>query len=307
MSQNQMSSVPETIHITEEQARKDIQSLNLINGFLFDSVLVDEEDAKIVIGYILSTTYNRKVEVESVTSQKVFQATDTKYHSIRLDAYVKTSEDKSSLNATIYDIEMEDRSSDKADLPKRLRYYNALHDTKFLGASTNYGTLPEYVSITISSYDPFSAGDMYYEANTTLTTHPKIAYKDGITHIFLYCKGVPNIKESVHSKKMAEMLKYILSGEKPISPDQGIEDVDKIVSKVKSLPEVTKKYMKQWDREQTIQREAYSNGEKNGIQNITVLFSWLFDNGRGADVEKASKDSEYLSELFEEYDNCHKE
>ena len=302
MSQNQISSVPETVHITEEQARKDIQSLNLINGFLFDSVLVDEEDAKIVIGYILSTTYNRKVEVESVTSQKVFQATDTKYHSIRLDAYVKTSEDKSSLNATIYDVEMEDRSSDKTDLPKRLRYYSALHDTKFLGTSTDYGTLPDYVSITISSYDPFSAGDMYYEANTTLTTHPQIAYKDGITHIFLYCKGAPNIRESAHRKKMSEMLKYILSGEKPTSPNQGIEDVDKIVSKVKSLPEVTKKYMKQWDREQTLQREAYNTG----IQSTADLIAWLFDNGRGADVEKASKDSQYLSKLFEEYANCHK-
>lgn len=101
---------------------------------------------------------------------------------------------------------------------------------------------------------------------------------------------------------MSEMLKYILSGEKPTSPNQGIEDVDKIVSKVKSLPEVTKKYMKQWDREQTLQREAYNTG----IQSTADLIAWLFDNGRGADVEKASKDSQYLSKLFEEYANCHK-
>lgn len=106
---------------------------------------------------------------------------------------------------------------------------------------------------------------------------------------------------------MHRMLKYILSGEKPISPDQGIEDVDKIVSKVKSLPEVTKKYMKQWDREQTLQREAFSNGEKSGIKNITVLFSWLQNNGRRDDVDKAINDPVFLSELFEEYDNCHKE
>lgn len=47
MSQNQIPPVLEPVHITENQARKDIQSLNLINGFLFDSVLVNEEDAKI--------------------------------------------------------------------------------------------------------------------------------------------------------------------------------------------------------------------------------------------------------------------
>lgn len=35
MSQNQIPPVLEPVHITEDQARKDIQSLNLINGFLF--------------------------------------------------------------------------------------------------------------------------------------------------------------------------------------------------------------------------------------------------------------------------------
>ena len=88
-----------------------------------------------------------------------------------------------------------------------------------------------------------------------------------------------------------------MSEEKTSSPDQGIEDVDRIVSKVKSLPEVTKNYMKQWDREQTLQREAY----KTGIQNTTELFAWLLDNNRRDDVDKAIKDSAFLSDLFLEY------
>ena len=47
MSQKQIMTLLETVHITEDQTRKDIQSLNLINGFLFDSVLVNKEDVKI--------------------------------------------------------------------------------------------------------------------------------------------------------------------------------------------------------------------------------------------------------------------
>jgi predicted transposase/invertase (TIGR01784 family) len=244
------------IPITEEYARKIIQSLNLINGFLFDSVLEDEEDAKIVIGHILSSIYNRKVEVEIVRSQKTFLAVDTRFHSIRLDAYVKYAKDNDSLKATIFDVEMEDRESDRPDLPKRLRYYCGMHDSKFLRASTNYRALPDFVSITISSYAPFGAGDMYYEASTTLTTHPQMEYNDGISHIFLYCNGNPNIMDAVHSKKLTEMLRYIVSGEKPTSHNTDIDDIDKIVSRVKALPEVTTNYMKQWDREQTLQLEA---------------------------------------------------
>lgn len=67
---------------------------------------------------------------------------------------------------------------------------------------------------------------MYYEASTILTTHPDIGYDDGISHIFLYCNGRPNFgaHDSViklsneHSKKLQEMLKYIVSGQKPSAP-----------------------------------------------------------------------------------------
>lgn len=39
MSQNQIPPVLEPVHITEDQARKDIQSLNLINGFFLTAFL----------------------------------------------------------------------------------------------------------------------------------------------------------------------------------------------------------------------------------------------------------------------------
>ena len=103
---------------------------------------------------------------------------------------------------------------------------------------------------------------MYYEASTTLTTHSQMEYNDGISHTFLYCNGNPNIMDAVHSKKLTEMLRYIVSGEKPTSPNTDIEDIDKIVSRVKALPEVTTNYMKQWDREYILQHEASEKAEK---------------------------------------------
>ena len=152
---------------------------------------------------------------------------------------------------------MEDRTSDKSELPKRLRYYTSLSDDKNLKSGKDYMHLPDFVTMTISSYDPFNADAMYYEARTVLTTHPHIEYKDGILHIFLYCKGKLNKElNSEHGKKLMELLKYILSGEKPTSENNDIEVIDNIVSQVKKKPEVTISYMQQWDRENHIRRDA---------------------------------------------------
>ncbi len=52
------------------------------------------------------------------------------------------------------------------------------------------------------------------------------------------------------------MLKYIVTGEKPEIEDTDINAIDTIVTKVKINAEVTREYMKQWDREATLIREA---------------------------------------------------
>ncbi len=88
---------------------------------------------------------------------------------------------------------------------------------------------------------------------TILTSHPNTEYKDGLTHLYLYCKGNPNsealapiIQSQPHGKKLQEMLNYILTGEKPAAQNQDIIDVDNAIIKVKKRGEVTTKYMKQW-------------------------------------------------------------
>ena len=106
---------------------------------------------------------------------------------------------------------------------------------------------------------------MYYEAKATLITHPQVSYENGVRSIFLYCNGKPNFDTSnsrsrinqlpEHSKMLQEMLKYIVSGEKPAVTNSDIEEIDTIVTKVKGRKEVTIAYMRQWDRELSIKRE----------------------------------------------------
>lgn len=309
---NEENLLNQSTHITFEQARKSIEEMNLINGFLFDSTLENEEEAKIVVGNILKAVFYRDFNILSVISQKPIQSVDTKYHGIRLDVQISETKDGQKPSATIYDMEMEDRPSDRKYLPKRLRYYNALHDVKRLEANNSYDLLPDYISIVISSYDPFDAGDMYYESRSTLITHPDISYENGIRNIFLYCSGKPNFTgpnalislAPEHGKRLQEMLKYIVSGEKPTT-NSDIDEIDEIVTKVKGRKEVTTAFMKQWDRELSIKRDTrietrIETKREDALEDIR----FDLENGIPIDVTRRrlqknyGYDNETIEELF---------
>ena len=266
-----------------EQAKRAIQEMTLIDGFLFDSSIENEDDAKIVIGNMLKAFFDRDFKNIEITSQKQFQAIDTKYHGIRLDAFISEDPNDHSLSAKVIDIEMENREYDKLYLPRRLRYYTALPDAKSLGAGMNYDKIPDFISITISSYDPFGAGDMYYEAKTVLKTHSEIPYDDGITRMFFYTKGNANfdamstfVKSPEHRKKLQEMLYYIQTGNRPVTENADINDIDDVVTKVKKREEVTTEYMRQCDKEVMIRRET---------QVDTALEMIRFDRQHGIPAE----------------------
>jgi len=116
---------------------------------------------------------------------------------------------------------------------------------------------------------------MYYEARTVLTTHPNCEYNDGIINIFLYANGQLNIPEG-RGKKLQQLLQYMLTGQKPSVTDQEIETIDKLVTKVKAKKEVTTNYMKQWDRDRIIARDAALEARQKAAIN---LISFSIKNG----------------------------
>ncbi len=261
--------------ITYEQARREIQSMNLINGFLFNSVTEKEADACYIVKTIISRVLGKQISDIKVTTEKNYNGIDTKYHGIRFDAQITPSKENDQIYATVYDLEIEDREADRQSLPKRQRYYSAIYDNKLLQSGEDYSVLPEYISITIASYDPFLQGDMYYEARSVLTTHPNCEYNDGITNIFLYANGQLNIPEG-RGKKLQQLLQYMLTGQKPSVTDQEIETIDKLVTKVKAKKEVTTNYMKQWDRDRIIARDAALEARQKDAIN---LISFSIKNG----------------------------
>lgn len=70
---------------------------------------------------------------------------------------------------------------------------------------------------------------MYYEARMSLVSHPKSTFKydDGIVNIFLYSDGRINTPDTDYGNGLMRMLKYIVKGEKPDTPDIVIDTLDK--------------------------------------------------------------------------------
>ena len=184
------------MHKSEYAALRPLKDLNVIDNFLFGELCTDTPSGRRFVQIILETVLNRKISIDKVIFERTLQGIETDRHGIRMDAYIhgrtkykETGEEAE--RVTIYDLEPDNNSSDKAELPRRNRYYSALRDVKELERGADYAELPDMVSIFLMSYDPFGQGAMYYEARTVLTTHPEEAYDDGILRIFLYVKGDP--------------------------------------------------------------------------------------------------------------------
>ncbi len=291
----------DTFHVSFDEARKKLMEMNLINNFLMNSAMEDPNDAKTIAQIILSTILNSTFEILEVTSEKGLTGIDSIYHGIRMDAHLKAQKSIKAAYADIYDLEIEDREADRPLIPKRTRYYSALSDSKCLPSGKSYDALPDYVSITILSYDPFLLNDMYYEARTHLATHPHYDYSDGRTNIFLYAGGNPNFTDSNYGKKVQELLKYIVSGKKPDTSNPDIEKLESIVSRIKTKSEVTKKLMKQWDRELSIKREAtLEESERSAINWIKFCRSQNISDDmiRNNIMENYNFDEEKIDSLF---------
>jgi hypothetical protein len=148
---------------------------------------------------------------------------------------------------------------------------------------------------------------MCYVAETILTSHPTTKYNDGLTHLYLYCKGRPNtevllplIKPPHNGKKLQEMLHYILTGEKPEDLNQDINDIDKVVTKIKKRGEVTTKYMKQWEREQAI---AYEVAKETKVEDALEMIRFARDKNISDEetrtrIRRIGLDDTTIDELF---------
>ena len=241
---------------------KPLEELNVIDDFLFKEIMADEVSGQKVCRMILETVLKRKIGDISFTAQKAVPGVSESKHGIIMDAYITESTDGKGSDVRVFDIEPENKASQKRSLPKRGRYYADLIDVHLLNSGTDYDKLPELVIIFILPYDPFGENAMYYEAGTILKTHPQKEYDDGIRRIYLYTEGELPENASPEDIKLKNLLKYIGNSIKENVTDDETGLLDEIVADTKSREDVGIRYMKSWEWEKEIREEERINTEK---------------------------------------------
>ena len=243
-------------------AKRTLKNLNLLDDFLFGTLVSHKEFGEAFCRELLQTIFQRKFGKLKVIPQRQYYGDDTENHGTRLDVYLE--EDCAELEPeALYDLEAE-KAKDKnkrQNLPKRTRFYRAIVDGHSLASGEDYGTLKDVYIIIILPYDPFDRKRLIYTIRNMCQEDPSIPYEDGARTIFLYTKGTKgNIP-----KELQELLHYMEDTKEKNAVNPSLQKIQKMVEKVKEDKGVLLEYMKVWEREQMIREEGMEAGMEAGI------------------------------------------
>lgn len=232
---------------------KALKDLNLLDDFLFNSVVSYPEMGEEFGRELLKIIFGREFGKLSIVPQKIYYGVDTQYHGIRLDVQL---EEVLSEQGTVFDIEPEKDLNDKNTLPQRTRFYHARIDAKSLKAGEGYENLRKVVIIMIMPFDPFGYNHMIYTVRRKCEEIPEMKYDDGAMTLFLYTKGT----KGNPPEALVQFLHYMEKTEAINATNEQLQKMHRIVEFVKQDTEVSTGYMKMCEYEQKWKNEGREEG-----------------------------------------------
>lgn len=236
---------------------KKLEELNLVDDFLFGSVLSYPGIGETFARELLETVFDRKFGKMTVIPQKVYYGGDRDRHGARLDVYIEETEDWEAVSA-VYDVEAQSVSSisQSGSLPKRVRFYHAKIDGASLKTNEDYRALKTVVVIMILPYDPFGQDHMVYTIKNGCIELPDMPYEDGARTIFLYTRG----KKGQASEALRQMLWYFEDTTAERAGNEKLKQLHQLVERVRKDKEVSAEYMLWSERERMWEEEGYKRG-----------------------------------------------
>ncbi|MDO4298466.1 MAG: Rpn family recombination-promoting nuclease/putative transposase, partial [Lachnospiraceae bacterium] len=241
--------------------RRKLEELNLLDDFLFGSMVTYPEIGEKFIREILRTIFKREFGKLTVVPQKIYYGSDTDRHGARLDVYLE--EEMSGGAATVYDVEPDQNNDAEAlaALPFRIRFYHAKIDAKSLKAGESYRLLKKVIVIMIMPYDPFGRDRMVYTIRNVCEEEPDMPYDDGARTLFLYTKGT----KGNPAKELRELLHYMEDTTEVNAQNKSLQGIHEMVQIVRQDEEVSLEYMKIFEREEMLIRQGIKQGIEQGI------------------------------------------
>ncbi len=246
--------------------RKKLEDMNLLDNFLFGSVVTYPGIGEAFTRKLLKIIFGREFKRLSVYPQRVFYGNDSNLHGTRLDVYLEEKAEDEALGeqAAVYDIEPDQNDSEgevKA-LPRRLRFYHAKIDTQNLKAGDDYEKLKNVIIIMIMPYDPFGLKRMAYTIKNSCMEVPEMEYDDGASTLFLYTGGT----EGNPGEALKQLMRYMENTTKENVVNKDLQDIHGMIETVKQDAEVTIKYMRLMEDERILLRRGRIAGREEGLK-----------------------------------------
>ena len=248
-------------------AKRTLQELNLLDDFLFGSVVSYPKIGEAFVKELLTTIFGKTFENLTIIPQKTYYGSDTELHGARLDVYLEESIESENIlgSTTVYDVEPDqnDSSPDKKALPKRMRFYHAKIDAVSLQSGESYQNLKNVVVILITPYDPFDEDYVLYTVRNRCEEIPAMPYDDGACTLYLYTKG----KNGEVSEALRQMLRYMEHTTKENACNESLQNIHQMVETVKRDGRLGVEYMKVLEREEMLINKGREEGRKAEIAN----------------------------------------
>ena len=213
-----------------------LEELNLIDNFLFSTAIDHEEFGPVLAKTVLETILQREVTIGRIIFERVIVPEKPGF---RLDAFVQ--EDAVDVaGGEVFDLEPDNKSGEKKNLPKRARYYHSKIDGKLLQSMAAYANLPKLWVIFITSYDPFGAGRMVYTVRRKCEELPELEYDDGDETLYLYVNGEPGKNTS---KELVQLLHFLGETNRENACNPGLRKLLEYIDDLRRDPEVKEAYM----------------------------------------------------------------
>ena len=143
--------------------RKRLEDMNLLDDFLFNAVMTFPGIGERFCRLLLQVVLGREIGRLRVVAQRAFGGRDEPDN-----------------NGDVVSMK---------DLPKRVRFYHAIIDSRCLKKGEGFGKLKRVFVIFVCSYDPFDRGRMVYTIRNMCEEIPEMEYDDGLRTVFLNTKG----------------------------------------------------------------------------------------------------------------------
>lgn len=222
---------PKETEEMKEKARKRLAEMNLLDDFLFGSVVTYPGIGDRFVKILLKTVFGREFKYLTVAAQKVLYGADSDLHGARLDVYIEPEEKDLEGKVTIYDIEPDrkDSPADKRALPRRVRFYHGKIIARSLNSGIDYDELKNVVVIMVLPYDPFGLDRMVYTVKAHCMEEPEMEYEDGASTLFLYTKGT----KGEPNEALRQLLYYMENSSLKNAVNDDLREVHRMVEIVK--------------------------------------------------------------------------